>query len=328
MTKRRFKTTIKKALYNVLGCGRWAPKQTDPWRKYALRLKTIEKVRAQQNDCDSTAMAKSRMWAHSLDKSLHREDYQIGRAVAIRQLIEENRDIIERSNCPTSEWIKTIAHEYDKRLSSRHATHQPLYDPYNGAARKKHDAQRVETLMVDSRSTRIYEERHVSAGDLYRLAYAASMAANSSNRQTLQIFGTSIPELAHSALANFRGFTNWSHFVPAMLVFGADLRSYSMPKELFNPAIDTSLAAQNAALLASALGMSMTFLSWANRTEYAEKALREILRIPNHCELFVGAAIGYPKRHAIKPVRRNRADVLTLLDDSVAGFDSPSAGVC
>jgi nitroreductase len=77
-----------------------------------------------------------------------------------------------------------------------------------------------------------------------------------------------------------------------------------MPMELFVPHVDVGLVAGHAALMASALGLSITYLSWASRTKEHELALRQLLTIPDHYEVVVGAACGYPLRVAVKPQRK------------------------
>ena len=86
-----------------------------------------------------------------------------------------------------------------------------------------------------------------------------------------------------------------------------------MPRELFVPHLDVGLAAENAALMASSFGLSIVFLSWGSRTADNEHRLRTRFAIPEHYEIVVGAACGYPSLSPVRPARKRVTDTLVWL---------------
>jgi hypothetical protein len=78
------------------------------------------------------------------------------------------------------------------------------------------------------------------------------------------------------------------------------------PNEVALPYIDVSLGVQNCALVAHALGISLTLLTWAQQVDWQEHELRRLLDIPVHFQIIVSAAGGYPDRGVDVPVRKTK----------------------
>ena len=105
------------------------------------------------------------------------------------------------------------------------------------------------------------------------------------------------------------GGTGFSDYVPSFFCFGADIRSYQLPDEIFTVQIDTALAAQNCALAASSLGISMTMLNWASHSQHADAFIRNRLGIPGYVFIVLNAVAGYDGELRGKCPNRTTASV-------------------
>jgi len=162
-------------------------------------------------------------------------------------------------------------------------------------------------------SVRQYSPKPVSEEMVTKMVDAANQAPSSCNRHTLKIFSTTNQERAREILPLFVGYTGFNSNVQCALVFCADLRPYSFPQEIFIPTLDTGLAIENAALMAHALGLSMTILSWGNRTTPNELKLRRILGLPEYYEIIAGAACGHPSLVCELPARKSVEETLVRI---------------
>lgn len=161
----------------------------------------------------------------------------------------------------------------------------------------------LETVL-GHRSVRRYSDAPLPAGTIEALVAAGQSASTSSNLQTWSVVAVE-SSAGRRAIAHLAG--NQAHILeaPLMLVWIADLaRLHSVATiaggqpealdylELFLTAcIDASLAAQNAAVAAEALGLGIVYIG-AVRNRPSEMAA--LLHLPDRCFAVFGMCVGLP----------------------------------
>lgn len=272
-------------------------------RGYCPHLAQIEASRSQVRDgsgLDDDYWAQQlRRSAHMLDKGLRSPDCAAGRGLAARasaglalQRIRDHETLCD----PSIQWAIAIVHEHDLMQSS--GTPRPGgadSAPDGSQGRKLTEFSWLRGVMTSRRSVRNYEHASVRLDELEDIAEAAVWAPSSCNRQTVKLFMTDEPGRAAECLRQCAGATCFGDFIPAFVAFCADLRSYALPGEMFVPALDVGLCAQNACLAAHALGLSLTLLSWAQHSEQEAQRLSALLDIPASHQVVVCGALGYPR---------------------------------
>ncbi len=251
---------------------------------------------------DEYSAAVLRKCAHIIDKGLHRPDFEPGHSSPFHQAALQTLGHIRSGsaiNDDSVSWAKRKIQEYEARQSS------PARVPEPFVSRSDIEYDRLMTLIRDRRSIRFYTRKTVENEILRQIIEAANWAPASCNRQTIKVFAATDPELARKCMATCKGATCFSEFVPGFLSFCADLRPYSLPQEFMLPMIDVSLGAQNSCLAAHTLGLSITLLSWSQKSEDEDRELRRLLNIPAHYMIIVNGAIGYPACNADTPVRKS-----------------------
>jgi len=280
---------------------------------YRSRLERYEDIAlgdVEHNDDSQFALL--RQYAHELDKGLHRKDWVPGHGESAYQKSRcLYRRLIGNESPPNDvfRWIQNILSEYEQRKRQAPGEVAPLASTEEPFRLPPEDMARAIAARV---SSRWFQQKKIQDAVLEQIAEAAVQAPSSCNRQTLQIFATLDPARALEILKCFKGFTGFSPFIPCAMVFCADLRPYQFPNELFIPTLDTALAVENALLMASAHGLNATLLTWGSRNAEEDRRLRHLLEIPNHMEIVVGAACGYPEQNAIRPARKSVAETLRL----------------
>jgi nitroreductase len=260
-------------------------------------------------DDEESDLATLRLYAHVLDKGLHAEGWEAGHSVAVHEKASGLLAKYADSDSPTIAWAKEILEEFDRRQTADPRSHQPFgRDP----APPTLSPDEMLGQMRLRTSSRTYQQRCVEQETVERIVAASLEAPWSCSRQALRVYGSIKPETAEEILSCFKGFTRFGDFVPCSLVFCVDLRPYGLPRELFVPHLDVGLAAGHASLMASTLGLSVTYLSWGSRTVEMERKLRRLLDVPDYFEVVVGGACGYPEREAIRPVRKTVSSTLFL----------------
>lgn len=277
---------------------------------YQLKLRPYRRASAQGDSGDAQfCLAKLRMYAHVVDKGLQRHDWKSGHSKSAHRSGVRFLHRCQETDDPTYQWAESILERYGRgvagecRTSGGAAIEEPAAPPIT-------PDQLMRQLKFRT-STRCYVQREVSEEHARMIAEAALEAPSSCHRQTIKIYGSVNPEVTKIIGACFHGIVGFGDFLPMMLIFCADLRPYGYPAELFTPSIDTALAVENAVLMASSLGISMTLLNWVGRPE-SEEQLRACLDIAEHEAIVIGAVGGYPARPAARPIRKPVAKTLVL----------------
>jgi nitroreductase len=209
---------------------------------------------------------------------------------------------------PTRRWAGVILEEYDESQRSG-------LNPRTDGQAPRQSTLGWETairFLQSRRSIRSFIDQPLTEATLRRIVEALNWCSTSCNRQPGVVFATFDGAKVRAAMRCFAGASGFSSHVPCFLVFTADLRAYTMPLEVWLPAIDCSLGMQSVALAAHAAGLSMTILSWAHHSMEDEEQLRDLFRIPQCNQIIAGAALGYPATALPPPGRKSIDQTLQL----------------
>lgn len=244
-----------------------------------------------------------RKYGHILDKGLHRRDIAPGHSRNYYILLKE---IVERlsssrfASDPTYLWACDKLAKYEK-LQQEPNTFTPLESEIQESD-ISYDT--LFDLIKSRRSNRFFLKKEISDEIVDKLKVTVNWASNSCNKQPIRLFVANDPELAKECLTCCKGGTGFSDFIPSFWVFTANVRGYVWPSEIYLPAIDTSLGAQNVFLAAQTLGISGTILSWAQKDYAEEIKLRNLLNIPEDYTIIFCAVMGYPEYGYMTPERK------------------------
>lgn len=166
------------------------------------------------------------------------------------------------------------------------------------------DGNAILPTLLAHKSARRFQPAPLPPGTLEILGAAAQSAASSSNLQTWSVIALQDP--AHKAeAATLCGDQDFIRQAPLFLVFCADLSRLTAASaredlpgaaldyvEMFlTAAIDTALAAQNAAIAAEGLGLGICYVGSARNQP---RELAELLKLPRRVIALFGMAIGWP----------------------------------
>ena len=245
-----------------------------------------------------------RKYGHILDKGLHRRDIAPGHSRNYYILLKELVDRLSTSKFssdPTYLWACEKLSKYES-LQENPENFQPL-DSKLQESTISYDE--LFELIKSRRSNRFFLEKEVSDDVVNKLKETVNWAANSCNKQPIRLFVANKPNLAKECLTCCKGGTGFSDYIPSFWVFAANVRGYVWPSEMYLPAIDTSLGAQNVFLAAHTLGVSGTILSWGQKDAAEESKLRALLNIPHDYTIVFCAVMGYPEYGYVTPERKN-----------------------
>lgn len=281
------------------------------WR-YANRMRRYE-----QFDCLNQGGviqhhgATVRRLAHNVEKGLNRSDFEPGHSCHVYDQVKDILDHYDGDD-GTAEWARSLLQDYESAQGDVAMLEGKYRREYQRTSDHLDPSALLSFLRL-RRSCREYQDKLVLESEIKRIVEAGLEAPSSCSRQALRVFCSLTPEKSKAVLNCFTGFTCFSENVPAAMVFCVDLRPYFLPKELFVPTLDVGLAASNAALMATSLDLSMTYLSWGARRPEQEERLRRLMGIPEYCEIVVGATCGYPAYVPHRPERKHVNSALTIV---------------
>jgi FMN reductase (NADPH) len=175
-------------------------------------------------------------------------------------------------------------------------------------------------LLTNHRSIRKYKDTPVSREMLSAIIDAAQMASSSSSVQAYSIIHVTDPALKQQ-LAVLSGNPPMEQ-CPLLLIWCADMNrlryTYGMhgdpaaahtgtTENMLVAAVDTALAAQNAAVAAESLGLGIVYIGGI-RNEIA--SVSELLGLPEHVFPVFGICMGFPDQEPVLRPRLPQAGVL------------------
>jgi len=297
----RMVRTIKYGIF--IGPGEFANARESIWRI----IKICYSERYHRNEY---WLGRLRLNAHVLDKGFQVKNYESGRSVRYYEEAKNLMELIKASKVsddPSYKWAKDRIRQYEDKQEC------PDLDITHSVEKTTCSYDDLRDIIRTRRSIRQFDERIVDGQLLEKIFEVINWSPSSCNRQSAKVFVTNNPEKVRECMKSSVGATCFSDFVPVYISFCADLRAYDMPAEFFNPHIDVSLGIQNCNLVAQALGLSITMLSWASHTKMGEERLRTVLEIPDHCQIVVNAVLGYPESSGPVPIRKSIFRTLKII---------------
>ena len=264
------------------------------------------------NDAELSKLL-TRKFAHILDKGLHRKDVEAGHSNTIAKELKKHLEIIENinpedSNDQTIQWAKEKLNIYNQLQETG------KIEELKGKLLKPNvDFDTYFQLIKSRRSNRQFLDKPITDQIIQKLAETVNWASSSCNKQPIKLFATNNPELAKQCLNQCKGGTGFSENIPCFIAFCADMRGYYLPDEMYLPAIDVSLGAQNFFVATAALQLSATGLSWALKDREEEKRLKSILKIPEYYQIIFNAAVGYGEKEYVQPLRKPLKNTLKII---------------
>ncbi|MBS7267457.1 MAG: nitroreductase family protein [Candidatus Freyarchaeota archaeon] len=152
------------------------------------------------------------------------------------------------------------------------------------------------------RSIRDYDRsKPVSKEIIEKIVNAARWAPTAGNRQPIEVIVVSSQEVREK-LASLSGYAPYLKDSPVALVVCVNqskyTKGYENARQFYTP-MDASAAIMNMMLAAHGLGLGTCWDSVLDK-----KAIRELLKIPEHVEPFSILALGYPSKRPETPPRR------------------------
>ena len=264
--------------------------------------RAIDIVSCRENLEDGYWESVLRKQAHILDKGLWACDFEPGHGKTYRLQAENAIGNISSSKISSDEslqWAINVINDYDKSQEIGSSSCNTDQSP-----EISFDFDCFNKLVKSRRSIRAFKEQTIEKDVFEKMLETGIWAPSSCNKQTLRIFASNNPELASQCLSTCKGGTCFSEFIPGFICFAADLRPYVMPDEMWLPQVDVGMASQNICLAATALGLSITPLSWCQHDADEEKKLRDLLNIPSYCRIIVNGVVGYPAVISSIPERK------------------------
>jgi nitroreductase len=248
-----------------------------------------------------------RKYIHMIDKGLQRDDSEPGHS---NEIYMKCLDILGGFEHDDTQTDSSAVWAQDKLLEYEQFQSVGIVSRTAESTWLEHD--RLIQGIRTRRSIRTFREDSVDVETVTKVVEPVAWSPSSCNRQPTKVFATVESDLVQRCLSTCKGATGFSTYVPAFLCFCADRRSYSLPREIWLPVLDTALGIQNCALVAHSLGLSLTLLSWAAHSSRDDANLRSILDIPQYYQIIVNAALGYPKRGVSTPLRKPIEQTLVI----------------
>jgi nitroreductase len=154
----------------------------------------------------------------------------------------------------------------------------------------------LERLIGTTASTRFWQLREVSRETCDALVRMALLAPSSCNRQGLKV----LVERRAPVSRGRREANNRAMLENAPLIFYFACERTVYP-ELFAPALDAGMAAQNLLVYANALGLKGCPMYHSE--SFNQTSLRAKLQLPGSYYIYLAVLVGYPAEVAVKPPR-------------------------
>jgi len=192
--------------------------------------------------------------------------------------------------------LQLIRNRRSKRLFKSTPVEREVIEQVIEAARfapSGHNARGTEYIVVQDRDT-LREVGKLTADGLRKMAKPfrspvgrAAMRFVLGRRQT-EVFAGFAPELEHLASVFDSGDDKLLNNAPVLVIFHADeVGGFA--------SVDASLALQNAALAAEALGLGCFYVGFVVMACGRDDRIPKLLSLPEHHKVFGGLAMGYPR---------------------------------
>jgi len=309
---------FKKIIIKVLGRKRIEFIRSKPFWVHGKYRSIIDDIKKYENIIENNkwndpelSLLLVRKYAHILDKGLHRDDVEPGHSKSVAIELEKHLMLIEKQEKYNADETVTWAKQKLEIYKQLQTTGKII--PLAGTkAKNTINYDQFVNLLQTRRSNRQFINKPIAEDTLFKLAETVNWASSSCNKQPIILFATNNPDLAKACLKQCKGGTGFSEFIPCFIAFCADMRGYYLPDEMYLPAIDVSLGAQNLFIATELLNLSCCGLTWAQKDEFEETELRRLLNIPYTHQIIFNAVIGHPSVQYVTPIRKSAIETLTI----------------
>ncbi len=153
-------------------------------------------------------------------------------------------------------------------------------------------------------STRNYIDKQVPDELWNEIVDIANDAPSGCCRQPSRFYIESEEKNIVKLLPNIAGTTGYSSKVPHLICITADTRPFPVQAKLM-PVIDATLSIQNFLLACTVNNIYTVPLNWQFATLKEEKAVKQILNIPDYEKIILFVTAGYSNTIPEKPKRLN-----------------------
>lgn len=247
-----------------------------------------------------------RKYGHMIDKGLQSPQREAGHSILVaNRLAELLREYDDYD--VTFEWAKTVLSLHSDLQNEQ------LGSKYSNFAFESTNSITAESLlgfMKERRSLRHFSQTKLpSPAELNEVLQASIWAPSSCNRQTIVNYFSMDEGLVIECTKQNKGATSISgKYCFVSVCF--DTRSYHLPQESLTGYIDASLGFQNSLLMAHAKGLGACVLNWSHATAKENAKLRELLRIPEYCEIAFNVIVGVPDGGAPIPGKKKTSEFI------------------
>lgn len=188
-------------------------------------------------------------------------------------------------------------------------------------------------MIQSHRSIRKYKPDPISEDVLETIVRSAQLASTSSNVQAYSVIAVTEPRMKQ-ALSAVAGKQQYVEQCPVFLVWCADLNRIKLACEqegsemvsgttenLLVATVDVSLAAQNAAIAAEALGLGIVYIGGIRNDL---RTVTTLLKLPELVYPVFGMCLGYPDHD---PGQRPRLSLQAILHREIYQADSQAEAI-
>jgi nitroreductase len=246
--------------------------------------------------------SKLRTNAHVLDKGVNIIPFETGHGLAIyKQCLSLKKKITDEEilTDKSYQWVCSIIEKYEKKQKNDVPQAENKVLKFQCVEDEK---QAFYKIVKNRVSCRNYVDKAIPDNVWNEIIAIAADAPSGCCRQPSKYYIESNPNKIHDLRMNIAGATGFSSKIPYLICVTSDVRSYSVIDRLL-PIIDTSLSIQNFLLACTANNVFTTPLNWQHATKKEEKAVREILNIPDYEKIILFITAGYPNIIPEKPER-------------------------
>lgn len=248
-----------------------------------------------------------RKYGHMIDKGLQSPSREPGHSLQVASRLDELL-VLKATNCDTVTWAEEILELHCKLQKGE--IKDSTYSKFPFENDNLITSELLLNFLKERRTLRHFKKDEMpSEKDIKKLLEASIWAPSSCNRQTIVNYFTLDEKLSFNCTKQNKGATSISG-KHAFICVCYDTRSYHLPQESLTGIIDATLGFQNSLLMAHALGLGACVLNWSHSSMKENETLRELLSIPDYCEIAFNVIVGIPDGGAPIPGKKNATEYI------------------
>ncbi|MDR1652190.1 MAG: nitroreductase family protein [Prevotellaceae bacterium] len=248
--------------------------------------------------------AELRVRCHILDKGIHVVPFEKGHSFPIyKQCIELRNKLTDKQIFADESynWACSVIEHYEKLQRDKNVVlNKSIVNNYS-----EKDKEFFYKIIRSRTSSRNYINKKVPDELWTEMIDIANDAPSGCCRYSSRYYVESDEKTIFKLLPNIAGATAYSDKIPHLICVTADTRLYCIKDASFLPTIDTTLTIQNFLLACTINNIYTAPLNWQHATEKQNKAVRQILNIPNYEQIILFISAGYSDIVPEKPIRLN-----------------------